>query len=176
VDGPELRVEVPSNSLERSKRLERIKEYIRSLDMPGDSEVGKLRLVFDLIDEEIVHEYDRELHGLEKINLEKGCLSSLSTRRSEIEILAYVLKVAREGANKTKILYKANLSYTQLRNYLRFLKAKGLIREEAARSRGVVFKTTSKGNLFLIRWMRILDLFEQELHEEPLAEPGPTLP
>jgi len=42
-------------------------------------------------------------------------------RRSEIEIIGDILTLSLNGARKTEILYQANLSYTQLKNYLPFL-------------------------------------------------------
>ncbi|HEC81433.1 MAG TPA: DUF4364 domain-containing protein, partial [Thermoplasmatales archaeon] len=38
----------------------------------------------------------------------------VNTRRCEIEIIRDILSLATKGAKKTQILYKTNLSYTQL--------------------------------------------------------------
>ncbi|MBM4433417.1 MAG: hypothetical protein FJ025_05395, partial [Chloroflexi bacterium] len=42
----------------------------------------------------------------------------VNQRRSNIEIIAEMLKVGENGAGKTKIMYNANLSYTQIQKYL----------------------------------------------------------
>lgn len=164
---------IPVSSSEKSdavrKRLGEIKGFINQLDSPEDLSIEKLRVVFDLIDDELIKEYDRELKWLERFDLERSCLTSLNTRRSEMEILAYMLTIMRRGAIKTKILYQANLSYTQLKSYLQFLKDAGLITEEGEKKRGNIFKTTYKGNLFLYHWSKILGLVEKDtLSEEPL--------
>jgi|SRR5579872_2059123 len=41
--------------------------------------------------------------------------------RSRTEIVMNILEIVSQGANKTKIMYKAYLSYTQLNQYLSFL-------------------------------------------------------
>lgn len=41
--------------------------------------------------------------------------------RSRTEIVAMILEISSKGASKTKIMYKAYLSYSQLNRYLSFL-------------------------------------------------------
>jgi len=41
--------------------------------------------------------------------------------RSRTEIVAMILEIANQGTSKTKIMYKAYLSYSQLNRYLSFL-------------------------------------------------------
>lgn len=66
--------------------------------------------------------------------------------RSRTEIAAMILESVRSGATKTKIMYKAYLSYTQIKEYLTFLQVNDLIRyEEGAQ----VYKTTEKGLKYL---------------------------
>ncbi len=139
-------------------RLEEIRDFINHVDTPGDINIKKLKLVFDLIDDELLREYDKGLKWLEKIDLESSCLNGLNNRRSEMEILALMLKVMIDGANKTKILYQANLSYRQLKGYLSFLKKAGFVKERGDKKKGGLFITTSRGNLFLYHWSKIIDL------------------
>ncbi|MGD8546155.1 MAG: winged helix-turn-helix domain-containing protein, partial [Candidatus Bathyarchaeota archaeon] len=42
-------------------------------------------------------------------------------RRDKLRIMAEILEIAADGALKTQIMYKANLSFTQLNNYLEFM-------------------------------------------------------
>ena len=42
----------------------------------------------------------------------------VNQRRSNIEIIAEMLKVGENGAGKTRIMYNANLSYKQIQKYL----------------------------------------------------------
>ncbi|MCW4040749.1 MAG: winged helix-turn-helix domain-containing protein, partial [Candidatus Bathyarchaeota archaeon] len=42
-------------------------------------------------------------------------------RRDKIEIFADILKVAKNGAKKTHIVYKANLNFSTLKNHIKRL-------------------------------------------------------
>ena len=66
--------------------------------------------------------------------------------RSRTEIVAMILDAANGGATKTKIMYKAFLSYAQLREYLSVLIENNLI-EYVEDSQ--TYKTTEKGLNFL---------------------------
>jgi predicted transcriptional regulator len=66
--------------------------------------------------------------------------------RSRTEIVATILEAANGGATKTKIMYKAFLSYAQLREYLSVLIANNLLYYiEGSQT----YKTTEKGLNFL---------------------------
>ena len=45
----------------------------------------------------------------------------LNRRRSNVEIIADMLRAGENGAGKTHIMYSANMSYTQIQKYLDFL-------------------------------------------------------
>jgi predicted transcriptional regulator len=47
--------------------------------------------------------------------------------RSRTELASYILEAANGGATKTKIMYKAYLSYAQLKEYLAVLIENGLM-------------------------------------------------
>jgi predicted transcriptional regulator len=97
--------------------------------------------------------YAREYERFRDIIHKRGF--GLDNRRSEMEIIATILDIARQGINKTNVLYKANLNYVQLKNYVGFLLEKGLLE-----SIGNMYSTTKKGNLFLITWQNTLMLLE----------------
>jgi predicted transcriptional regulator len=62
--------------------------------------------------------------------------------RSRTEIVSMILEAANGGATKTKIMYKAFLSYAQLREYLSVLIENNLLEYlEGNQS----YKTTEKG-------------------------------
>lgn len=66
--------------------------------------------------------------------------------RSRTEIITMILDSARTGTTKTKIMYKAYLSYGQLQDYLKFLLANEfLICEEGTQ----LHRTTEKGLRYL---------------------------
>jgi predicted transcriptional regulator len=139
------------------KRLERIRREIKeNLDNGlSPKDLGKINLLLDLIDDELVEEYNKGYGRARRVVLNRWGGNSFNHRRSEIEVLASILEVARKGVSKTKILYKANLSYTQLNNYLQFLTKKGLM-EVGGRGSGNTYNTTVKGLLFLTAWRKTI--------------------
>jgi len=66
-----------------------------------------------------------------------------------------ILQSARTGATKTKIMYKAYMSYTQVKEYLRFLQESDLIKYEQGTQ---LYKVTEKGMHFLHAYNEISDL------------------
>jgi predicted transcriptional regulator len=76
--------------------------------------------------------------------------------RSRMDIISQILEVANGGgATKTKIVYKAFLNYSQLKEYLRVLTESDLLRYDLD---GRTFKTTEKGLRFLDRYNQIGDV------------------
>jgi predicted transcriptional regulator len=75
--------------------------------------------------------------------------------RSRTEIIALILDSTTAGATKTKIMYKAYLSYTQLKEYLLFLEGNELIRYEVGTQ---VYKITDKGRKFANLYSEIGDM------------------
>ncbi|MFC2047764.1 winged helix-turn-helix domain-containing protein [Chloroflexota bacterium] len=69
----------------------------------------------------------------------------VNRRRSNIEIIAEMLKVGENGAGKTKIMYNANLSYTQIQKYLGFLTAQGFIDKMEMGNPSVTYQVTESG-------------------------------
>ena len=67
--------------------------------------------------------------------------------RSRTDIVATILDAAKEGSTRTKKMYKAYLSYTQLKEYLSILVENGLMEYEEGQLK---YKTTEKG----LRYMR----------------------
>ena len=69
----------------------------------------------------------------------------VNRRRSNIEIIAEMLKAGENGAGKTKIMYNANLSYTQIQKYLGFLVAQGFIDKLEVGNPAVTYQVTDNG-------------------------------
>ncbi len=80
--------------------------------------------------------------------------------------MAEIIEQSKNGALKTQIMYKANLSFTQLSGYLRFLTRKNLL--EKVESEGKEsYKATQKGIDFLEKEQQIVDMLNEEgLFEE----------
>ncbi|TLX69452.1 MAG: DUF4364 family protein [Thaumarchaeota archaeon] len=66
--------------------------------------------------------------------------------RSRAEIVAMMLDSMTTGATKTKIMYKAFLSYTQLKEYLSYMAENDLIRYEEGTQ---LYKITDKGKKYM---------------------------
>ena len=67
--------------------------------------------------------------------------------RSRTDLTAQILEAASNGGStKTKIMYKAFISYTQLKEYLSVLVENGLLDYNSAEQ---VYKTSPKGFKFL---------------------------
>jgi predicted transcriptional regulator len=77
-----------------------------------------------------------------------------------MEILANILKVASNGALKTHIMYKANLSHRQLERYLAFLEERGLLAQGVDEDMGNrIYQITEKGFDFLRDYSRVSGYF-----------------
>jgi len=70
----------------------------------------------------------------------------LSRYRNRVEIIADILNVVGDGALKTQIMYKGNLSYKLLTRYLREVIGAGLV---CAGERSNIYQLTEKGKMFL---------------------------
>ena len=75
--------------------------------------------------------------------------------RSRTEIVAMILEAARVGATKTKIMYKAYLSYTQVKEYIAFLQDNELLAYEEGTQ---LYKISEKGYKFLQSYGEISEL------------------
>ncbi len=69
----------------------------------------------------------------------------VNQRRSDFEIIADMLKVGENGAGKTKIMYNANMSYSQIQKYLGFLVSEGFIDKMELGNPAVTYKVTDSG-------------------------------
>ncbi|MCJ7743892.1 MAG: winged helix-turn-helix domain-containing protein [Dehalococcoidales bacterium] len=67
----------------------------------------------------------------------------MERRRSSIEVIADMLRLGEAG--KTEIMYSANMSYFQLKKYLKFLLDRGLISEVTLGNPSVSYRVTPEG-------------------------------
>jgi len=87
-------------------------------------------------------------------------------RRDRMFIMAEILEVAMDGALKTQMMYRANLSFAQLNEYLHLLLDVKLL-ETIERTQKTVYKTTSKGMRYLQSYKEIRDLMKKERGHDP---------
>ena len=73
------------------------------------------------------------------------------SRRNDIDICADILRTARSGVNKTRIVYNANLNFNMIEKYIRRLVDNGLLQLDEDRT----FLTTKKGAQFLRRYEKL---------------------
>ena len=86
--------------------------------------------------------------------------------RSRTEIISMILDSATVGTTKTKIMYKAYLSYTQLKEYISLLEGSGMIAYEYGTQ---IYKITEKGRKFLKLSIEVDDMISSK-PEETLAK------
>lgn len=87
-------------------------------------------------------------------------------RRSDIEIIADMLKVGENGAGKTQIMYSVNMSYTQIQKYLGYLVSGGFINTIKMGNPCVYYRVTEKGQKLLnllVSIKEMLGLDDREL-------------
>jgi len=70
-------------------------------------------------------------------------------RRSRVEVIVDILTEALEGANKTRIMYRANLNFVRFNCYLSELVENGLLVVEDGGGGRVVYRVTERGKTLL---------------------------
>jgi predicted transcriptional regulator len=97
-------------------------------------------------------------------------LDGYTKRRDQLSIIANILENAREGAGKTQIMYRANLSFTQLNEYITFLIDTGLIMHRKVDGKERYFATV-KGVIFAQMYSELFDM----IRTQPKPEEKPTI-
>ena len=77
----------------------------------------------------------------------------MSKKRNKMELIASILEGCKDGIRKTKLMYKANLSYRLFCKYTKLLEKKGLIVFDNNE-----YKLTSKGYEYLAHLREYLEL------------------
>jgi len=93
--------------------------------------------------------------------LSKFLKEDTSRRRDRLYIIAEILEVALEGVLKTQVMYKANLSFAQLNEYLHLMLDLNLL-ESSKNTERHVYKTTQKGIRYLESYRKIKELLKKE--------------
>jgi predicted transcriptional regulator len=95
-------------------------------------------------------------------------------RRSEVEIICDILETCQDGAAKTSVVYKANLNFTRLNNYvslllgMRYLSLSVVCGGGKAGEMKIVYSTTELGKSFLANFANMQRL---RLKNEASAKP-----
>jgi predicted transcriptional regulator len=81
-------------------------------------------------------------------------------RRSRIDIVVNILDVAKNGVNKTAIVYRSNINFTLAEKYLELLENQGLLENNSEK-----YITTDKGKIFLQKAKEITLQLEAPIQE-----------
>lgn len=88
--------------------------------------------------------------------------------RSRTDIMTQILECVSEGGStRTKIMFKAFLSYAQVKEYMKFLQEKGLVEYEEGNS---LYRITDRGFDFLRKWEEIRSLVSVNEREKSRSE------
>lgn len=81
-------------------------------------------------------------------------------RRDRLKIILDILDICNSGANKTKIVYRANLNFKMVNIYIEILINEGLLYQQDA-SNGKIFLTTTRGKELLKDVRQIYDRLDR---------------
>jgi len=87
-------------------------------------------------------------------------LENTRKRRDRLYIIAEILAIAKDGSLKTQIMYRANLSFAQLNEYLNFLLKMELLKLNT-KDKKTFYKTTAKGIKYLENYEEISSLLRK---------------
>lgn len=86
-------------------------------------------------------------------------MASTSLRRSNVEIIASILKACRYGTNKTRAMYQCNMNFKQFEDYLDLLLKANLLVMENHR-RYFMLTVSNKGKCFLNTYNNMKTMME----------------
>jgi predicted transcriptional regulator len=88
----------------------------------------------------------------------------IAQRRDRLAILAQMLALAKNPISALGLMYKAQLSASQMFEYLELLTTMGLFRlinSNSTKKNRAIYKTTEKGLLYLRNYNEIIDLLNE---------------
>ncbi len=99
----------------------------------------------------------------------KEIIENSSKRRDRLVIMAEIIGIAKKGISKTHIMFKANLSFSQLNQYIEFLSKSALLKRTTFNGKDV-YRSTEKGLVFLEKQQEAIDLLKEngQIHNRTL--------
>jgi predicted transcriptional regulator len=91
--------------------------------------------------------------------LETASLQLFSKKRDQLDIVNAILKVAKQGASKTRIMYNAHLSFKGVTQYLSFMVENELLLKTREDYKPVYY-ASEKGLTFLSSYTQLLQLLQ----------------
>lgn len=94
-------------------------------------------------------------------------------RRDKLQIIAEILGIARRNTLKTQIMYRANLSFTQINDYLNFMLDAHLLEKRTENGKDY-YRATNNGIKYLQLYCALMHLLSsKDLKSEKLLESLP---
>ena len=91
--------------------------------------------------------------------METASSQLFSKKRDQFDIVNEILKVAKKGASKTRIMYNANLNFKGVTQYLSLLLENELLRKTLEGYKPV-YHVSEKGSTFLSSYTQLLRLLQ----------------
>ena len=85
-------------------------------------------------------------------------------RRDKLVIIAEIIDIAKNGTSKTHIMFKANLSFSQLNQYLSALIETKLLEKQVVEGREI-YKATKKGLDLVEKQCEIINLLNGDFRK-----------
>jgi len=92
-------------------------------------------------------------------------VQTLWERRDRLHIMAEIMEAAKGSQLKTRIMYRTNLSFSQVNGYLSFLTKMGFLRVHVENGKKL-YETTAKGNIYFENYMEMSNLLRSQDHVE----------
>lgn len=86
-------------------------------------------------------------------------------RRDKLVIIAEIIDIAKNGTSKTHIMFKANLSFSQLNQYLSALIDTNLLEKQVVEGREI-YKATRKGLDFVEKQCEVINLLNVDFRNQ----------
>ncbi len=88
-------------------------------------------------------------------------------RRDKLIIMMEIISIAKTDSSKTNIMLRANLSFSQLNEYMDFLQKHGLLKRIFV-GKKAVYRATEKGLEFVEKQQEIIGMFSEQSYKSPL--------
>ena len=86
---------------------------------------------------------------------------STFVKRGRLEIIYEILSICHTPVNKTNILYKCNLSFSQLQKYMEYLFSHNLLTTIKEKQRDY-YQVTDKGKTYLEEYDKLTNLLKEK--------------
>ncbi len=90
-----------------------------------------------------------------------NAMQTFWNRRDRLNIVAEIMEAAKGSQLKTRIMYRVNLSFSQVNEYLSFLTERGFVRVRVE-NRKKFYETTAKGNIYIENYREMSNLLRPQ--------------